>query len=109
MKFRAFASDPTALRPKNSIQMRTLTPGRPFTPRPVILNKDPAGFGCCSGADTAAVVTNRISKSGPPNAADVTCSTGSLISRSTLPVLRNADINLEKCKFMRWRRFKRFE
>uniref|UniRef100_A0A8W7Q063 Uncharacterized protein n=1 Tax=Anopheles coluzzii TaxID=1518534 RepID=A0A8W7Q063_ANOCL len=61
--------------------------GVPLTPSPVTANSAPAGAGCGDLNSFAAVVTYRMSRLGPPNAAEVTCSHGSLISSSTLPVL----------------------
>ena len=46
----------------------TFTPDVPFGPSPVILNKCPASSG---KSPRDAVVTYKISKFGPPNAADV--------------------------------------
>lgn len=101
-EFVRFTFEPT----RNLIQIRTLTPGRPFAPRPVILSNDPAGSGCGCGPAIAADVTNKISKFGPPNATDVTCSTGSLISRSILPVLTESRNQIRKVFIYIGRRLK---
>lgn len=65
----------------------TLVIGKPLTPRPVTWKSFPAGGGCFDLNSFAAVVTYRISKLGPPNATDVTCSAGILISSSMTPVV----------------------
>lgn len=59
--------------------------GKPLAPKPVILKVVPAGGGSSNLAD---VVTYKISSLGPPQAADVTCLQGNLISKSTLPLLK---------------------
>lgn len=60
----------------------------PFTPKSVILNNLPAGAGCGVENSIPAVVAYNISKFGPPNATDVTCSAGNLISKIIFPVLK---------------------
>lgn len=60
--------------------------GVPLTPNPVILYVVPDGW---VWPKILAVVTYKISKFGPPNAADVICLTGNLISVSIFPVLGN--------------------
>lgn len=59
----------------------------PVTPSPVTLKRAPAGAGWGELNSLAAVVTKRMSKLGPPNAAEVTCSAGILISSIIFPVL----------------------
>uniref|UniRef100_A0A182J5H3 Uncharacterized protein n=1 Tax=Anopheles atroparvus TaxID=41427 RepID=A0A182J5H3_ANOAO len=57
--------------------------GVPRVPRPVIRRTAPAGGSCGVLSSLAAVVANRTSRSGPPNATEVTWATGSGISWTT--------------------------
>ena len=59
--------------------------GWPLAPKPVTLYVVPAGSGSPKRED---VVTYKMSRFGPPNAAEVICLQGNLISNKTLPVLR---------------------
>lgn len=60
----------------------------PLTPKPVILNNEPAGDVVGSSNTNAEVVTNSSSRLGPPKATDVTCLAGISISKSIFPILR---------------------
>lgn len=61
--------------------------GKPLTPSPVTVKSFPAGGGCFDLNSFEAEVTYKMSKFGPPNAADVICSAGNLISSSMAPVV----------------------
>lgn len=68
------------------ISMENILFSVPLQPRWEILYKYPAWLLCCPTIFCPAVVTNKVSSSGPPKHIFVTCSQGTLISCSTFPL-----------------------